>query len=138
MLLISIVPIQSCSQNFVTYPQGLWQVSCAHKSTWSVKLVLHCVMYHSMKWTECCWNWLLPATGKSFPKLCPSTAYVSTSCTVPQCLLLCWKPTKDSCNVAEMVCIRLLCRSAPCLNSIKIHDRAFGNSLSQNKFFWRE
>lgn len=119
MLLISIVLIKSCSQNVVTYPQSLWQTSCGHGSAWSVELLLHWGTYHSEKWTECSWNWLLCAIGKSFPKFCHSAAYISTSCTVPQRLLLCWKATKDSCNVAEFFCIRLLCRSAPCLSPSK-------------------
>lgn len=107
--------IESCSQNFVSYLQSLWQISYAHRSAWIVKLVLYCVMYHFMKWTESCWSWLLCAIGKSFPKLCHSAACVSASCTAPRCLLSAvLEQTWDSCNKAEIFCTRPLW-SAPCL-----------------------
>lgn len=46
-----ILLIQSCSRNFVTFPQSLWQIRycllfhCWHKSTWNMKLVWG-TLYH--------------------------------------------------------------------------------------------
>lgn len=92
--LVVILLIQSCSQNVVTFPQSLWQIRycllfcCWHKSTWNLKLVLHCVVYHYevdgmlLVLTYACYWQVLS-------KIISLLHCYSTSCTDAECLLLC-------------------------------------------------